>query len=103
LAVTELPDELLKLTLNLDGDWRFKAVVWTPRMSGPTTGSKQRVQRRIRLRCLAPAQIESRVTDCTAALCARSGRWVAMLKQHLDEGFDMIDREEEDSPNSTED
>jgi len=26
-----------------------------------------------------------------------------MLKQHLDEGFDMIDREEEDSPNSTED
>jgi hypothetical protein len=30
-------------------------------------------------------------------------RWVAMLKQRLDEGFDMIDREEEDSPNSTED
>jgi hypothetical protein len=57
LAMTELPDELLKLTLNLAGDWRFKAVVWTPRMSGPTTGSKQRVQRRIRLRCLAPAQI----------------------------------------------
>ena len=89
--MTELPDELLKLTLNLAGGWRFKAVVWTPRMSGPTTGSKQRVQCRIRLRCLAPAQIESRVTDCTAALCARSGRWVAMLKQHLDEGFDRID------------